>query len=304
VVPDAAKSRSCCQKEHMIKFNLDAEELPFVENGRLGFHLIDTNSYGALQILLNGQLIWTDYPTKGNVDIDMAPFGALFQEGENNIVIRCTSSGWRMWAPAEYNIEAFTLLEEAKDLDQRAIDFVLSGAEASSTSLVRTVFTVTDSDPTGPLVIKVNDVQFWEGKPSINIYTAEFQGTSLHSGHNTLLFQAMPDGRYTISRVEAILAYGGIQAFEFNVTTDQLKSLRENTIELGIDADVLDGENNLTLTVVGETERIIYSGSLERGTKKFTLMDTDIVAGRNTVSLSSDGIYNIGALRVVVWPKK
>lgn len=292
------------QKEHEIRFNVAQEELPFIERGKITFNVINTNSYGSMQILLNGQLIWSNYSEPGIVEIDVGPYGGLFRSGENLVEVECTSSGWRVWAPTEYVIEAFTLLEEARTLDEKNLDFTLSGAEAASTSLGKVVFTVSDSQTDGPLVIKVNAAQTWEGKPSISTYDTEFPGTNLKAGKNTVTFKVLPGGRYSLSKSEVVLSYGGVKAYEFNVTVDQLKQMREGKLQGSIEFDVQSGDGELTVTLVGETETVLFTGTAAPGKKQLTFTDSDVIADMNTLSLSStNGIYNIGELKVLLWPK-
>lgn len=291
------------QKEKEIKFFINPEDLSLVEKGKITFNLIKTNSYGALQISINGRQIYSDYPQPGLVEVSVAPYGGLFQAGENVIEVRCTSSGWRLWAPTDYLIESFTLLEEAKNVYENELEFTLSGAEAGSSSLGRIVFTLKDAQNNGDLTIWVNDAQVWNGKPTTNIYNAEFPGTLLHSGKNSLKFQALPGGRYLLSKVELVLSYGGVKTYEFNMTQEQLSQMREGKLDGNIEFDVQSGEGALTVTLVGESEKILLSEELSAGNKKIKFLDADVVAGKNTVSLSSDGLYTIGELKVILWPK-
>ena len=291
------------QKEREIKFMINQEDLSLVGKGRITFNIIRTNSYGALQIYINGNQIYSSYPEQGLVEIDLLQYGALFHVGENLIEVRCTSSGWRLWAPTEYIIESFTLLEEAKNVDENELEFALSAAEASSSSLGRIIFTIKDAQNEGDLNIYVNGLQAWEGKPTANVYDAEFPGTTLHSGKNTIAFQALPGGRYSISGVNLVLSYGGVKTYEFNVTQEQLAKLRDGKLEGTVEFNVQSGEGELTVALLGETERVLFSGTASPGTKKIRFVDADVVAGINTVSLSSDEIYNIGDLKVILWPK-
>jgi hypothetical protein len=291
------------QKEREIKFFVNQEDLSLVEKGKLTFNLIGTNSYGALQIYLNGNQIYSEYPEPGLVEIDMVPYGALFHAGENMIEVKSTSSGWRLWAPTEYLLESFTLLEEAKHVDEHELEFSLSGAEVGSSSLGRIIFNVKEAQNDGDLTIQVNDVQIWEGKPTSNVYPAEFPGTTLNSGKNIIRFRVLPGGRYSLSNVELILSYGGVKTYEFNVTKEQLNLMRDGRLDGSIEFNVQSGQDELTVTLFGETEKIIFSGETSPGIKKIRFVDSDVVVGVNTISLSSDGLYNIDDLGVMLWPK-
>jgi hypothetical protein len=291
------------QKEKEIKFFINPEDLALVQRGKLSFNLIKTNSYGALQVYLNGHQIYSDYPETGIIEIDVAPYGVLFTTGENVIDIKCTSSGWRLWAPTEYIIESFTLLEEARNVDEQELEFTLSGAEAGSSSLGRIIFNVKDSQNDGELTVMVNDVQVWEGRPKASTYDTEFAGTNLRSGRNTLAFRVLPGGRYTISNVELVLSYGGVKTYEFNVTQQQLAMMRDGKLDGIIEFEVISGQGELTLTLLGETEKVLFSEQTTPGTKQVRFVDADIVAGINNISLSSDGLYSIGDLKVLLWPK-
>lgn len=291
------------QKEKEIKFFINPEDLSLVEAGKITFNLIKTNAYGALQITINSRSVYSEYPEPGMISLDLAPYAGLFKQGENIIRVSCTSSGWRLWAPTEYILESFTLLEEAKSVYEHDLPFSLSAAEAGSSSLGRILFSIKDAQNSGDLDLEVNGIQVWEGKPTVNQYEAEFTGTLLRSGENSITVQAQPGGRYSFSRMELVLSYGGLKTYEFNITKEQLDAMREGRLEGGIEFDVQSSQGELDIALFGERERVLVSEVLEPGSKKIRFLDSDVVVGKNLLSLSSDGLYTIGELKVLLWPK-
>jgi hypothetical protein len=83
------------------------------------FSVDETNLYAPLIIQLNDEVIYREFTREGNYIIK------LNRTASGILKIRTESSGWRIWAPATYNLKGIELFTEAFSMVDNEFDFSL-----------------------------------------------------------------------------------------------------------------------------------------------------------------------------------
>ena len=87
------------------------------------FEVSSSNDYGALNVYMNGTLLFSQDAKSGKYKIDVNKV----TKGELRIV--ASTSGWKMWAPALYGIKNIKLTTVESDTKANEINFVLNEKE-------------------------------------------------------------------------------------------------------------------------------------------------------------------------------
>lgn len=183
------------------KFSFSVSAPEDVSSGRIRLRINDTNGYGRLNILLNGNVLYNNFAWPGNHTI-------FFYNDElktdNVIEFKAESSGWRFWAPTLYDLSAEISLSWRGALT-RAFNFTLTDKDVSGATRGRLVVYVNKREGTGPLTVKLNGNTIYQ-----NIKTSVLQDFTIDkfvAGANNIEFSAPVGTKYSIDSAEIIVYF-------------------------------------------------------------------------------------------------
>lgn len=99
----------------------------------LTFSIEETNLYAPLIIYLNDEVIYRKFTEKGN-------YGIIINRTASGVLrIRVESSGWKIWAPAIYDLNRIELSTESFSMKRNEFDFSIEKNEIEGFSAARIV---------------------------------------------------------------------------------------------------------------------------------------------------------------------
>lgn len=176
--------------------SFDVSRVSDVTAGRITFKILDTNLYGKLEIFVNGNNIYSDYPRIGEHSID---FGKILLKAKDNVIeIRTSSSGWRFWAPSIYEIESYIYLDYG-GYKPRVFYFDLN-----ETDINRAVLSIDASGTGRRLGTHINDYGIYLG------YGDAYDDISINVfryGSNKVEFFTESNSYYEVKKAELMIWY-------------------------------------------------------------------------------------------------
>ncbi len=295
-------------EEHEIVAELSREELETISSSKLGFDVLKSNEYGTMTVRLNGHLIWSGNPKEGErVDIDLGLFRGIFTVGGNRIKFSTTSSGWRIWSPAIYVIDAVKLEANVLKTSQKAFEFGVSDSELENCMLGRVAFTVQDAGFGTDLFIKINNVTVWRGSPKPGNLPTLVDFSNIVTGlgtRNVLSFGVERAGRYQLEDIDILIFNSGegtsSSTFSFNISQENLEALRQGRLKgvVVLEVETVEKGGTLTVSVIGEDEFELMKRSVGAGKIELNFTDREIRTGTNIIMLKSSGLYEVGELKI------
>lgn len=168
--------------------SFDVRKIEEIEFGKLKLTVSDTNAYGRIMIIVNGNVVYNDATYAGTQDIIFTK--DILNRTGNTLVVRAEGSGWRIWAPTVYQID-LTMFGEVEDESEKTVTFDLDYIPDSARIRVY----VSRREGAGDLIIKLNNYKIYEGK--VNSYRT-FDPYVMRLGKNTAVIMAEPGSRYEI----------------------------------------------------------------------------------------------------------
>jgi hypothetical protein len=170
-----------------------------VSDAVLDINVSDTNYYGQLIALVNGNQVYSGYPILGD---QLISFDKSILKGENVVEFVSESSGWRIWAPTVYSVNASVIVNY---LGKKTVSYTFDVNDKELDRLDRAriaVFGVRQGN--GNLGIAINGVKIYEG---VTTAYRDFATTILRSGNNTIDLYTEPNTRYNITSAQVILFF-------------------------------------------------------------------------------------------------
>ena len=286
-------------EEHVVEFLIPDHIMNELSSSSLSFRLIDTNGYGPLIIMLNGQEVWSDYMSKGEVaDIDL-PVGQL--GSKNTIKITAGSSGWKIWSPTYYMLENLQIKERLTSGEEKSFEFDLREDQLEKFYKGRVYIGNVKPVISGEMAIVLNGERIiFRGIPGKGSVINSF--SSGVKEENTIAFRMLEDGYYEMTNLEIIIftsanTSSGFSS-DFIIPLEDLARMRGGEEEGVVEIDVLEtAEHPLNVVLSGEKETELHGTVAEEG--KLVLKFTGFEAAKdNTLTIQSVGDYNIGTVSV------
>jgi hypothetical protein len=178
----------------------EIENVGDVTEGTMDMKIWNSNYYGNLLVYVNGEEVYRGAPLVGGKTIS---FDGDILKNINVLEIKAENSGWKMWAPTVYILDA-DLSVSLESKRTQTFDFELSGLEVESLNRARLLIFGTRNGA-GDLTVKLNDNDIFIGKTPI--YT-DFAIDNFKSGTNTLELSADPNTSYDITSAQVVLFFG------------------------------------------------------------------------------------------------
>jgi len=168
--------------------SFDVRKIDEIHYGKIKLTVSDTNTYGRIMILVNGNVVYNDATYVGTQDIIFTK--DILNRTGNTLVVKAEGSGWRIWAPSVYDID-LTMFGEVEDESEKTVTFSMDYIPESARIRVY----ISRREGAGDLVIRLNNYKIYEGKT--NSYRT-FDPYVMRLGNNTAVIIAEPGSRYEI----------------------------------------------------------------------------------------------------------
>jgi hypothetical protein len=189
---------------------LTEEQMGRVESGYLNFVVDETNSAGALVVLLNGKEVYNKVTQAGAVSI---PLNGSMILDSNTVEFNAMTPGWSFWMSTVYRFGSASLLVNYKGGASTNVPFDLNSNEISGFDHFRLTFRVRDySSPLPPLQIKVNGELVSSSTPPFGFFERSFstdvQGNKLFlDSNNSMSFTFESPGTISIDSAVMTVYY-------------------------------------------------------------------------------------------------
>ncbi len=271
--------------------SFELEWLESIEKGEIEIEVRKTNLYAPLIIVLNGKKVYENYTLPGRVKIRVN--ASLLRE-KNTLLVGCGSSGWRLWAPAAYelamNFSVYTFALKKKELPFKV------GEEINTLKLLRLYWRVKEAKGKGNLVVRVNGVEIYRGRDVAPLIDVNPKTVKLEKGENTIELLAEKDTAFEIEKFELLLFYEIRRApvFWFNISSSEYERIKEKNATLKFYIERITGDViSLSVQITdgnGYRHVIIPQGILRPG-KWFEVKLTkeELAPGRNKIEFKAGG---------------
>jgi hypothetical protein len=175
------------------------ETLGDVAEGLVKLNVEDSNYYGNLMIYVNGKEIYRGLPQNERT----ITFSKEFLGYDNEIEIKAESSGWKIWAPTVYLIDADVFVNYVGKKTQ-TFTFNLTDLDVTNVNRARLLI-FGDREGVGSINARLNGVEVYSG---LTTAYQDFSVDILKAGNNTLDLSTEPNTKYIISSVQIILFFG------------------------------------------------------------------------------------------------
>ncbi len=270
-----------------IAFQISDDAKKSIKGASLLLNVKDTNSLGSISISLNGESMFNGYLQKGEKIIEIGTEDLL---KENIINVEVASSGWKIWAPSIYVIDAEVRVNLLSG-SSKEIKFSLSSDEVADFKLGRLVLSP-DSKGTGKISMSLNGDEIYAGTPKPGDWI-EFK-TKPKVGENVLTIVPV-EGEYTISLDRLIVFHNtkGKQTIERAIIVSQADyNLLPGAITFKI-RQIIDTPSSLGLMLVDpdgdETKFLVTDVLSTNKTVVIEIKSTDLKVGVNKAVISASG---------------
>ncbi|MBI4896557.1 MAG: hypothetical protein HY832_03350 [Candidatus Aenigmarchaeota archaeon] len=265
----------------MFEYRIHAESADSI---LLEFEVKDTNGLEPLVVSIDGHVIVDRVLETGGYafTIDKSMFS-----DDPKLEIYAKSSGWKLWAPAVYQIDNIKIttngymtqhFETIFSLDDELDTFTNGKIDLGLTQTI------------GTAVVKLNDRQIFRG-PVNAVYSIPFDSTYLHKGLNTLTIEAAQDSLFT-GTATLTLFYKDTSESVFqtplNLTDDEINSFKTATIDFSM-TDVKSTGGFIFRILSNNDIMFERFGTVEDGTQSFSIDQGVLKPGVNFVIVKAIG---------------
>lgn len=170
---------------------LTIDELSTVKDASISFSVSDTNNYGNLIVVFNGEEVLNKQAGRGDVVISIEKEKL---KRNNEIIVRSGSPGFYFWANTVYVLKNVKFTAVFKGAFEKAIDFTLDDNEVNNFDHFQLTFAVRDySTPLQTLSVDINGQTVFNDNPPTVLFNANFDRDILDNGlllkqNNTIAF--------------------------------------------------------------------------------------------------------------------
>jgi hypothetical protein len=280
-------------KREIFRKRFSLASLNSVRMGKLKINVLDTNLYGPLIIILNDEVIYENYTEPGSIlEITINP--SLLKE-ENEIVIFCGSSGWRLWAPTTYILSA-DLSIHYFELKRQELPFLVGEEEYKGLKLVRVLWYVKERKGNGSLIVKLNGIEIYRGRDFAPMIDLKPEEVKIRKGENILEFLVERNTAFTIEDIKVLLFYDIYppSIIWFNLTQEEYAELKNKNATLKFFIERIEGDVlSLSIKITdarGDEHTIIPQGILREGRwYEIELTRNELSVGANKIEFKVSG---------------
>lgn len=178
------------------EFNI--ETLGDISEGMIKLRILDSNYYGSLITYVNGQEVYRSVPVgEKTITVDKS-----ILKYDNTLEIKAESSGWKIWAPTVYKIDADFFVNYLGKKTQ-SFTFDLKDLDIMNTNSARLVI-FGNREGSGNINARINGVEIYSGTTTAY---QDFSADILKTGNNTLDLSTELNTKYDISSLQIILFF-------------------------------------------------------------------------------------------------
>ena len=253
------------KKDYTLAFSI--QDFENTDNVVLSFNV--KKGEGLLTALLNGQEVYTNELSQGNVGPISLKKDYLKKEG-NTLVFTVSGVGLAFWSTNEYVIENLKILGDTLDAESQkaAMTFLVSVTEAQNIDkAVLRFYPDCTQSKVGRLEISINRREIYSAVPDCGLLKPlEFNPEYIAAGENTLEFKTLKGDmlidsllvRNTLKETPSITYY-------FELTQDQLDNVAENNADVNATFIFVDdfSKKEADIIVNGKTTNIPRTEALQ-----------------------------------------
>lgn len=129
------------------------------KGGKIDLFINRTNLYGPLNVLINGELVYSGYPRPGEhiINFDYSNF-----REDSTISFIAGSSGWRFWAPTVYEFNS-TFYTNYMGSKKRTVYFDLLDYDYTGLTKGYVNLDITSREGTGDILVYINNFEVYRG---------------------------------------------------------------------------------------------------------------------------------------------
>lgn len=287
------------KKERMM-FKVEEGGIDDLKDIVLMIKVLETNSLGKLSVIFNGNLAFSGYLPKGEKAI---PLDLSLLKEENTLDIETSSSGWRLWAPAAYVIDAEVRAQFLQG-EEEQVKFSASREEVDRFKLGRLVFSAEPVNGGGNMTVKLNGREIFSGSPKKE-ERVDFRERP-KEGENSISISSLEEGEYKVSLQRLLLFYDTKvkQTIEKGVLVSQADyNQLPGAIEFTVKS-IIGSPSSLNMVVIDaqNKEHKFFIGDVIKQNKtvsvEMTQSDVSIGVNKAIISATGEGGFEIVDFRV------
>jgi len=273
--------------------------------GSISFEIADTNRYGDLQVILNGQVV-RSVREKGSyvIDLDFSPPPA-----QNILVLAAASSGFKFWAPTTYILSNLVVAVEGFGQQTQTFTFNLSKGELGGLTLASLSFwlKLQETSKVEPLTVELNGAKIYDEVPSLPAPQVTWtpDKINLSVGQNNLTFRTGSKALYSLEKVDfAVFSQVGRELVtytrRFDLTRSAVLALGNPnaTGELSFYVDAVQADTGLNVSI--NSLNMTFPSLTANKTVASNFSVGALAEKNNTLTLKTSGAYKLSRLRVRV----
>lgn len=175
------------------------DKMGIITDGFIQVFVENSNSAGNLFVDFNGQRLYANTITTGEIDI---PLNASMISKYNSIIIRADNPGFQFWTSTDYKIKFVKMGIDYSGVSNKQLTFSLSDNDLKDFDYGQLSFQLSKYDPQYlmPMLIQINGVTLWNDPPTLTYFQKTF-GTEipLFVGNNTISFSVSQQSYYQLS---------------------------------------------------------------------------------------------------------
>ncbi|MBI4019638.1 MAG: hypothetical protein HY364_05325 [Candidatus Aenigmarchaeota archaeon] len=277
-----------------MKYTLDTNVPQFMT---INFTVTKTNSYAPLIIKINGKEAMRKLLSAGdysfNIDKELL-------SDTMEIEIGAEGSGWKIWAPAVYDLSSVRITVDTFNERSYIYKFDLSG---KYDTFKRGRIVLNFIENRGSLSVPLNGVEIFD-EPPANSQNIEFYKDRVRNGVNSLEFRAS-EGSSFLANGAMTIAYVTTQENKlvqpFNVSNSTYRSFKSGELRFEVTGVSKDGGIGV-LIMNGMGTTFSRFETVSPGEYRYAFNATNIAMGKNDLVIESAGgaVFSVRNVRITV----
>lgn len=176
-------------------------EMGILTDGFMKIFVETSNSDGRLFIDFNGQRVYSNTISTGEIDI---PINVSAIHKYNSIVLSADNPGVKFWESTFYKIKFVKFGVDFSGINSKQLVFSLSSTDLNNYQFGSLSFQVKNYNPNalGPMLIQINGATFFNDVPTLTYFSRSFGNEiPLFNGNNTISFSVSSAASYQLANV-------------------------------------------------------------------------------------------------------
>ena len=270
--------------------NVPSHVMEWLKGGEISFTVDETNQYGNLVVIWNGDAVHNKKTARGRYTIDLDTSQIKV---DNTLQVAAQGPGMLFWAATAYNIKDFEV--NADYGPAKFLDFEVSQDELES--LDRFDLSWTTASSSGILIAKVNGEEIFMASPrrqeSVVFTDTLLMTASIVPGKNRLSFLAV-NGSSNLQDVTMrtyVSKNQRVMKERFELTGAQLERIRASGGKVRMYVESVDNAGSLTVKL---NERSAGSVQARPGWNSIEFSADLMEIGTNWLEISGTGTFDVG----------